>query len=508
MREAFEESAFRMVTDQQIRRLFKLSNTEETQEIAASKAGMDVKTARKYLRARRLPSERKAERHWRTRQDGFSAVWPEIQEQLRTNPGLEAKTVLAALQRQFPERFSDGQLRTLQRRIKQWRATEGPAQEVYFVQEHRAGELCESDFTHLTAFEITIGGEPFAHMLYHFVLTYSNWETGTICPSESFASLSEGLQNALWKLGGVPLLHRTDRMTAAVNNLTEQAEFQRSYQALLRHYGLEGRKIQTGQPNENGDIEQRHYRFGRALEQALLLRGDRDFATVEDYSAFLEKLFEQLNSGRQQRLAEEMERLSPLPDRRLESARRVRVRVNSGSLITAGRNSYSVNSRLIGEIVEARLFPDHVEVWYGGQRVEHLPRLHGRLTCRIDYRHITDSLARMPGALDNYRYREHPFPSSRFRRAYDVLKEAMPNRCDRRYLQILELAAKEGEARVDDALRLLLACESGARTIADKDAFCEFMRRCEQAPEIVDVAIPEVSLTSFDQLLSAVGGVQ
>ena len=279
MREAFEESAFRMVTDQQIRRLFKLSNTEETQEIAASKAGMDVKTARKYLRARRLPSERKAERHWRTRRDGFSGVWPEIQEQLRTNPGLEAKTVLAALQRQSPDRFADGQLRTLQRRIKLWRATEGPAQEVYFVQEHRAGELCESDFTHLTDIGITIGGEPFAHMLYHFVLTYSNWETGTICHSESFASLSEGLQNALWELGGVPLLHRTDRMTAAVNNLTEQAEFQRSYQALLRHYGLEGRKIQPAQPNENGDIEQRHWRgFRRALDQALLLRDDRDFS--------------------------------------------------------------------------------------------------------------------------------------------------------------------------------------------------------------------------------------
>ncbi len=367
----------------------------------------------------------------------------------------------------MPDRFSDGQLRTLQRRIKQWRATEGPAQEVYFAQEHRAGELCESDFTHLTDIEITIGGEPFAHMLYHFVLTYSNWETGTICPSESFASLSEGLQNALWKLGGVPLLHRTDRMTAAVNNLTEQAEFQRSYQALLRHYGLEGRKIQPAQPNENGDIEQRHYRFRRALEQALLLRGDRDFGTVEHYSVFLSELFEQLNSGRQKRLAEEMERLAPLPDRRLESARRVRVRVNSGSLITAGRNSYSVNSRLIGEIVEARLFPDHVEVWYGGQRVEHLPRLHGRTNYRIDYRHIIDWLVRKPGAFANYRYREHLFPSSRFRKAYDVLKDAMPNRCDRRYLQILELAAKEGEARVDDALRLLLAGESGIRTIAD-----------------------------------------
>jgi hypothetical protein len=497
-----------MVTDQQIRRLYKLSNIEETQAIAAAKAGMDVKTARKYLRARRLPSEMKAERYWRTRQDGFAEVWPEIREQLRTNPGLEAKTLFAALQRQYPERFADGQLRTLQRRIKQWRATEGPAQEVYFVQEHRAGELCESDFTHLTELGITIGGQPFPHLLYHFVLTYSNWETGTICPSESFASLSEGLQNALWELGGVPRLHRTDRMTAAVNNLTEQAEFQKNYQALLRHYGLEGRKIQTGQPNENGDIEQRHYRLRRALDQALLLRGSRDFASAEEYRSFVGKLFEQLNSGRKPVLAEEMEQLHPLPDRRLESAKRVRVRVNSGSLIMVARNNYSVNSRLIGEIVEARIYSDHLEIWYGGQRVEQLPRLHGRTNYRVDYRHIIDWLVRKPGAFANYRYREHLFPSSRFRRTYDLLQEMMPTHCDRCYLRILEMAAKEGEALVDDALRLLLASDVGKQTIADREAFEQFLKRCQQVPEIADVSIPEVSLTSFDQLLSDTGGVQ
>ncbi len=497
-----------MVTDQQIRRLYKLSNTEETQAIVASKAGMDVKTARKYLRARRLPSEMKTERHWRTRQDGFAAVWPEIREQLRTHPTLEAKTIFAALQRQYAEKFADGQLRTLQRRIKHWRATEGPAQEVYFVQEHRAGELCESDFTHLTELAITIGGQPFPHMLYHFVLTYSNWETGTVCQSESFASLSEGLQNALWELGGVPRLHRTDRMTAAVNNLSEQAEFQRNYQALLRHYGMEGRKIQTGQPDENGDIEQRHYRLQRALEQALLLRGSRDFARVEEYRAFLGELFEQLNGGRRPRLAKEMEQLRPLPDRRLESAKRVRARVNSGSLIVVERNSYSVNSRLIGEMVEARVFSDHLEIWYGGQKVDQLPRLRGRTNYRVDYRHIIDWLVRKPGAFANYRYREHLFPSTRFRMTYDWLKEVMPNRCDRRYLQILEMAAKEGEARVEDALRLLLASESGRQTIADQERFEQFRKGCEQAPAITDIAVPEVPLSSFDQLLSGVGGVQ
>lgn len=479
-----------------------MSNTEKNQETAASKAGMDVKTARKYLRARRMPSEMKAERHWRTRKDCFEDIWPKIKEQLNTNPGLEVKTIFAALQREHPERFADGQLRTLQRRVKHWRATEGPAQEVYFAQEHRAGELCESDFTHLSELEISIGGEAFPHLLYHFVLTYSNWETGTICYSESFASLSEGLQEALWQLGGVPALHRTDRMTAAINNLTELADFQRNYAALIKHYGMEGRKIQTGRPNENGDIEQRHHRLKRALEQALLLRGSRDFRTLAEYESFLKEVFEQLNSGRKQRFGEEMEVLRALPERRFDSAKRVRVRVSSGSLIHVERNSYSVNSRLIGEIVEARIFANHVEVWYGGQKLEELPRLRGRTNYRVDYRHIIDWLVRKPGAFASYRYREHLFPTSRFRKVYDLLKEATPRRCDRRYLEILEMAAKQGEARIDDALRLLLQSAAGRQAIINKEAFEEFLDRCEQAPDITDIQIAEVSLASFDQLFS------
>jgi hypothetical protein len=246
----------------------------------------------------------------------------------------------------------------------------------------------------------------------------------------------------------------------------------------------------------------------RALEQALLLRGDPDFTRVEEYHSFLGKLFEQLNGGRKQRLVEEMKQLRPLPDRRLESAKRVRVRVNSGSLIMVARNNYSVNSRLIGEIVEGRVYAEHIEVWYGGQKVEQLPRLRGRTNYRVDYRHIIDWLVRKPGAFANYRYREHLFPTSRFRIAYDLLKEVMPTHCDRRYLQILEIAAKEGEARVDDGPRLLLISEPGKQTIADKASFEQFLKRCEQAPEITEVAIPEVSLTSFDQLLSGTGGVQ
>ena len=199
-----------MVTDEQVRRLRKLSNTETNQEIAASKAGMDPTTARRYLGLGRLPSEMKQDRRWRTREDPFNEVWSAVRQQIQESPGLEAKTLFEWLQREYPGRFSDGQKRTLQRRIKQWRVTEGPAQEVYFGQIHVPGRLCASDFTHMTGLEITLDRQTFAHLVYHFVLTYSNWETGTICYSESLESLSEGWQNAVWELGAVAVEHRSD----------------------------------------------------------------------------------------------------------------------------------------------------------------------------------------------------------------------------------------------------------------------------------------------------------
>ena len=193
-----------MVTDEQVRRLMRLTPKEKTLAAAAAKAGMDEKTARKYRRLGLLPSTVRAEHSWRTRSDPFAEVWERLEHQLELNPGLEAKTLFADLQRRYPGRFDDGQLRTLQRRVKVWRALDGPAREVFFAQVHEPGELCQSDFTHVSKLGVTIQGQAFDHLIYHFVLTYSNWETGTICFSESFESLSEGLQNALWELGGVP----------------------------------------------------------------------------------------------------------------------------------------------------------------------------------------------------------------------------------------------------------------------------------------------------------------
>ena len=478
-----------------------MSKTENTQEMAAAKAGMDVKTARRYLADGKLPSESKPDRTWRTRGDPFERVWEEIRKQVGENPGLEAKTLFEALQRDNPGEFADGQLRTLQRHIKRWRATEGPGREVFFAQQHVPGRLGQSDFTYMNELAITIGGQSFPHLLYHFVLTYSNWEDVTLCYSESFESLSEGLQNAVWELGAAPSEHRTDRLSTAVNNMSDAKEFTSRYEALLRHYRMDGQKIQAGKANENGDVEQRHHRLKRAVDQSLMLRGSREFPSVADYKRFLRLLVAQLNAGRRERLKAEMQYLKALPEGRLESAKKVKAKVDSGSVIYVDRNVYSVNSRLIGEQVEARLSAETVEVWYGGQKVEQMPRLRGRGKHRVDYRHVIDWLARKPGAFENYRYREELFPSSRFRMAWDALRQLTPPRANKRYLEILRLAAQEGESRVDEALRGVLEQGEIGEGELNADAIRLVLARETYASPVTAIAVAEVELASFDELL-------
>jgi hypothetical protein len=494
-----------MVTDLQVRRLHTLDRRGVLKELAAAKAGIDPKTARKYRRLSLLPSEvKRMDRDWRTRPDPFAEIWPELHEQLTLNPGLEAKTLFADLQRRFPGRFADGQLRTLQRKVKHWRVLHGPAKEVFFAQVHHPGRLCASDFTHCTDLGVTISGAPFVHLVYHFVLTYSNWETGTVCFAESSESLSEGLQNALHKLGGVPHVHRTDRLTAAVAPGTQGDCFTPRYQALLEHYGLQGQAIQAGQANENGDIEQRHHRFKKALEQSLLLRGSRDFGTRSAYEAFLEKLFEELNAGRSKRLAEELPLLRALPATRQEACKRLKARVDKGSTLHIDDNVYSVHSRLIGAWVEVRLYAERVEVWYAQRCVEQMPRLRGRGRHRIEYRHVIDWLVRKPGAFADYRYHADLFPSSIFRQAYDELRQHQPARASKEYLSILHLAARESEVSVEAALRRLLA---SAREVSHK-AVKEEIHSCDNALSlqgkrqlITHIHVPVVDLGAYDALL-------
>lgn len=487
-----------MVTDKQVRRLRKLMNKEKTKEIAAMKAGMDVKTSRKYLRLKALPLELKQERRWRTRPDNFADGWGEIKEKLELNPGLEAKVLFQDLQHRYPGEYQDSKLRTFQRRVKQWKATEGMGKEVFFPQIHHPGELCQSDFTHMDNLGVTIQGEPFRHLIYHFVLTYSNWETGTICFSESMESLSVGLQNALWELGGVPNKHQTDRLSAAVCKTTSPEEFTQRYSALLRHYVIQGRKTQPSSPHENGDVEQRHYRFKRALDQSLMLRGSRDFDSRRSYAAYLEKLFAQLNLGRKERLKDELALLKRLPSHRLETCARLRLKVGKSSTIRIKHNVYSVHSRLIGEQVDICLYAERIELWYGQKLIETLPRLRGENRHRINYRHVIDWLVRKPGAFENYRYRQDLFPTHRFRMAYDILKADKPKNGHKDYLKLLHLAARENESFVEGALHELI--ETGS--VITVDAVKNLMSIEKELPRIKDVHISDVVLQDYDSLLS------
>lgn len=489
-----------MVSDRQVRKLRRQMGKGCTVREGAAKADMDEKTARKYLRSEGLPSDVAVGHTWRTREDPFGEMWDVAKGFLEVNPGLEARSLFEHLQRQYPGRFSDGQLRTLQRRVKVWRGLEGPSQEVFFAQVYEPGELSESDFTWMNKLGILIAGQPFDHLLYHFVLPYSNWETGSVCFSESYESLAMGLQEALWELGGVPKWHQTDRLSTAVRNTTEPPQFTEAYRGLLRHYKMEPRMTQADSPHENGDVEQRHHRFKRAAEQALLLRGSREFADRGEYGRFLERLFAQLNAGRKARFAEEQAVLRPLPWRRLEACRVLDgVRVSSGSTISVKNNVYSVHSRLIGERVKVKLYADRVDVWYAQRHVESIPRLRGEGKHHINYRHIIEWLLRKPGAFAHYRYREDLFPSVRFRWAYDALGEQHEVlRASKEYLRILHLAAYEGESLVEEALGCLAELGSPVR-FSDVEGIVENWK--EHPAGVPQPNIAAVALAAYDELL-------
>jgi hypothetical protein len=345
---------------------------------------------------------------------------------------------------------------------------------------------------------VTIGGQPFDHLIYHFVLTYSNWETATICFSESFEALSAGFQNALWELGATPQRHRTDQLSAAVHQFPHRDQFTQRYRGLLAHYGVEAERIGVNCPNENGDVEQSHHRFKRAVEQALLLRGSRDFTDRPEYERFLRTVSAQRNAGRQDRFREEQQVMRALPEHRLESRRRLDVGVGPGSTIRILHNVYSVHSRLIGETVTVRLGAEDLEIWYGQRRVDQFPRLRGEKKHRIDYRHVIDWLVRKPGAFADYRYRDDLFPTSRFRMAYDDLVGRDRSRASAEYLRILELAAKEGETGVDEVLRHLIEQDQPIT----KSAVEAGLRVRDEVREKTDVRIDPVDLRCYDELLT------
>jgi hypothetical protein len=467
--------------------------------VAALRAGLHRNTGRRYLKTGKLPSELKQPRTWRTRQDPFAEDWEEISGRLEEAPELEARALFEDLVRRRPGQYEEGQLRTFQRRVKQWRAQHGPAREIFLPQQHRAGEAMQTDFTSGSGLGVQIAGEAFEHLLCHSVLPYSNWQSVAVCRSESMLALRCGIQQAVFRLGRVPEWHQTDNSTAATHDLrTGRRGFNDEYLDLMAHLGMKPRTIGIGQSHQNGDVEASNGALKRRLEQYLLLRGSRAFASVEEYEKWLGTAVEQANSLRSARLAEELAVMRPLTVAELPRYRELQVRVSSNGTIRVQNNTYSVPPRLRGERLMVRLFDLHLEVYYGDKRQLVIERLRGEGKHRIDYRHVIWSLVKKPWAFGRYRYRESLFPSEPLRRAYDALVCGLPERrAELEYLRVLHLAAATLQHEVEAAVELLLG-EGKLPIFADVRALVS-----EHKAEVPELAPLAVDLSGYDELLVA-----
>ena len=463
---------------------------------------MSVRSARKW-QAGSYPSQAHKPHLWRTRPDPFAGLFEsEIAPLLAADEKrmLEARTLLGELDRRHPGCFSAHQLRTLQRRIREWRALHGPEKEVYFPQEHLPGREAAFDFTNCNDLGVTIGGERFLHLLFELALSYSGWRWQMVAASESFEAMAAGVQGALWELGGVSEVLRSDNLSAATHDLRRSRgrALNRRYRELLDHYGLRSTLIQVGEPHENGVVEQAHRRTKSILAQALLLRGACDFRSIEDYQQWLRAVVDrEHNSSLGERLLEERHHLRPLPPAPIPAYTKISARVRRGSTIRVQDRTYSLPSRLIGERVTVRLFDNHLEVYYRERLVERLPRLHHKGQAHIDYRHVIWTLVRKPGAFARYRWREDLFPSLVFRRAYDALRSRLGERADTEYVRILHLAASRGEMVVQQTLCAMLDCDQ--RFDAE-----QVQKAIEPGrPQLPAVTITRPDLRLYDALLSA-----
>ncbi len=493
-----------MITDVRASKLFLLLHLGESVAGIARRLEMGEKTIRKYSDADLLPSQISLPvRTYRTRPDPLEEFWSEIEERLQQDRRLKPYALLDWLKQKYnapgaEPRVTDSIRRTLERRVQRWKLEHGVEQEVTFPQVHHAGDVMAFDFVVMNSLKITIGGKPFDHMMFHAVFTYSNWEYVHVCHSESFEALSAGLQDALHRAGGVPRRVRSDSLSAAVNNLSSDKEFAAQYRKLLDHYGLKGHRINVRKPHENGDVESSHGHFKDALDQALRLRGSRDFDSVDDFLTFARQLTTRRNGSREKLFREEAAALNPLPPQRRSTCTPVSVTIKSDSIIRVKRNVYSVSSKYIGLKLEVRIHQDHLELWYQNECVERMPRQFGCGKEAIDFRHVIDSLVRKPGAFVNYKYVNHMYPTTRFRMAYDqLLSNTTEASAIKQYLKLLYAAKHEGLDLVDDTLRWCLT--TGTAIQADK--VLKLVAAKQQLPAPTDVQVDAPDLSVFDSLL-------
>lgn len=499
------------ISDQQVRRYMDLRRTH-TQSLAAAKAGLSERTGRRIENDPRLPSQKKADRAAVGMLPGpLAAIWDtEILPMLQSLAGLRPITILEEIERRHPETDWRPLRRTLERRIRGWKACHGPEQEVIFRQVHAPGRQALSDFTDTADLKVTIAGQPFVHRLYHFTLAYSGWEHAeVVLGGESFVALTHGLQNALWSLGGVPEDHRTDSLSAAFRNLDAEArrDLTRRYEALCAHYKMTCSRNNRGVAHENGSIESRHGHLKNRIDQALVLRGSRDFDTPVAYRRFIAEVVGRHNARQRKMFDLERPYLRSLPEGRTTDFEEAIVVVTSSGGFILRKVFYTVPSRLIGHRLKVRIYDDRLECFLGGTAFLTLPR--GRAPNRhkgarghvVDYHHVIHSLRRKPQAFLNLVYRDALFPRAAYRRAWEVLIGAVdPQLACRTMVGLLWLAHDRAcEAMLATALEALL--EAGG--LPD---LAELRRRFEpqdtEAPAVT-VVLPAAS--TYDILLTATG---
>ena len=490
------------VTDRQMKD-YKRYRLLHSQEASAAKSGMSVRTARRVDQAQALPSQREP-RAWRTREDPLEEVWEaEVVPLLEADPMLNGVTLLEELQRRHPAQYRPAVLRTLQRRLRQWRALHGAEREVYFAQEHPPGRLGLSDFTVADSLGVEIADTPFPHRLYQFALSHSGWRHVEVVEGgESFLALSSGLQTSLWRLGGVPEEHRTDSLSAAFNNLAEAEELTRRYDGLCKHYGMRASRCNPGQSHENGSIESRHGSLKTAIDQSMRLRGSRRFATRAEYAALVGTTVDRLNARLATRVDAERAVLLDLPVRRTAEYAETPVRMTKFGTFMLNRILYSAPSRLVGHRLLGREYAEHIEVWLGGECVFTSPRGHKSTDSRygkmIDYRHLAEALQRKPAAFARWVHRDAAFPREVYRQTWERLIAARPERAAcRTMVGLLVLAAKGHEAQLATELEALI--ELGA--LPDLEAIEKMLVPPRTAVPTVSVRLQELAV--YDAMLGA-----
>lgn len=473
-------------------------------EVAAAKADISRATGYRITQDPRLPSQKVQPRE-RRRPDPLEAIFDtEVVPLLKEAPGLRPVAIFEEILRRHPE-LSPGVRRTLERRIRSWRAQHGAEQDVIFRQVHEPGRMGLSDFTDLSALGVTIDGQPLAHMLFHFRLPWSGFEHAhVILGGESHVALAEGLQNALWSAGGAPHQHRTDSLSAAFRNLdaATEADLTRRYEALCAHYRMAPTRNNRGVAHENGSIESAHGHLKAAIRDALLMRGTPDFPDLTGYRAFVDEIVGRRNAARAKRIAAERTYLQPLPTNRTTDFEEVIVTVSSTGGFTLRKVFYTVPSRLIGHRLRVRLHDDRLEVFMGGTHLLTLPRgrahSDGRHDQVVNYHHVIHALRKKPMALLNLVYRDKLFPRPAYRRAFEALSAQLPEKMACKItVDLLALAHDRGCERelAEEVARVL-----DAGSLPDPMA----LRRLfgPDPANLPSISVLPVALDSYDALVA------